>query len=56
MYVFVNEGGKAAKRYVKNGVESGIYYQVNEGLNIGDILIVKGSGKLENGSKINVIE
>ena len=56
MYVFVDNGGVADKRYIKNGVDSGLYYQVSEGLKSGDKLIIKGSTKLENGSKINVIE
>lgn len=56
MYVFVAKDGKANKRYISNGNESGIYYELNSGLQPGDMLIVKGTSQLEDGSKINVIQ
>lgn len=55
-YVFVNADGIASKRYVINGNESGIQYEIKSGLNPGDMLIVKGASQLEDGSKLKVIQ
>ena len=55
-FVYVAKNDKAEKRYIQNGMTSGLYYKVNSGLNYGEELIVKGSAKLKNGSKINVID
>lgn len=55
-YVFVNDNGKASKRYISNGSESGLMYEISSGLNTGELLIVKGASQLEDGSKINVIQ
>ncbi|MBU1101178.1 MAG: efflux RND transporter periplasmic adaptor subunit [Bacteroidetes bacterium] len=55
-YVFVAVNNIAKKKYITNGVSSGLHYKVEEGLAIGDKLIVKGTAKLVDGSKINVIE
>lgn len=55
-YVYIALNGIAEKRYITNGYGSGLNYQVSSGLAAGDKLIVKGSAKLVNGAKINVIE
>src|SRR5690606_7762524 len=55
-YVFVNADGKASKRYIGNGNDSGILYEIKSGLNPGDMLIIKGASQLEDGSKLNVIQ
>lgn len=55
-YVFVNADGKASKRYIRNGNDSGILYEIKSGLNPGDMLIIKGASQLEDGSKLNVIQ
>jgi RND family efflux transporter MFP subunit len=55
-YVFVNADGKASKRYIGNGNDSGILYEIKTGLNPGDMLIIKGASQLEDGSKLNVIQ
>lgn len=55
-YVFVAENDKAAKKYINNGNESGIYYEISNGLKEGDLLIVKGSSQLEDGTKIKMIQ
>lgn len=55
-YVFVVQNGKAVKRYITNGNESGLYYEVSGGLQVGDMLVVKGASQLEDGSKVNVIQ
>ena len=55
-YVFVKADGKASKRYITNGNDSGILYEIKSGLNPGDLLIVKGASQLEDGSKLKVIQ
>jgi RND family efflux transporter MFP subunit len=55
-YVFVVENNKAVKRYITNGNESGLFYEVSNGLQVGDKLVVKGASQLEDGSKVNVIQ
>ncbi|OGU60741.1 MAG: hypothetical protein A2V66_08845 [Ignavibacteria bacterium RBG_13_36_8] len=55
-YVFVENRGTAEKKYITNGKESGINYEVSSGLNIGDRLIVKGSAQLVNGTKVKVTQ
>jgi RND family efflux transporter MFP subunit len=56
LYVFVVKDNKAEKRYITNGRESGLYYEVSSGLNEGDMLVVKGSAQLDNGSIVKVIQ
>ncbi|MCX8105760.1 MAG: efflux RND transporter periplasmic adaptor subunit [Ignavibacterium album] len=55
-YVFVVQNNKAIKKYITNGNESGLYYEVSGGLQVGDLLVVKGASQLEDGSKVNVIQ
>ena len=55
-FVFVENNGKAEKRYINNGQESGIYYEISKGLNVGDKLITKGNSQLTDGIKVNVIQ
>lgn len=55
-YVFVVENNKAVKRYITNGNESGLFYEVSNGLRVGDMLVVKGASQLEDGSKVKVIQ
>ena len=55
-YVFVENNGKAEKRYISNGQASGIYYEISKGLQVGDKLITKGSSQLTDGIKVKVIQ
>jgi len=55
MFVFVEKNGKAEKRYIGSGVDSGIDYEISSGLKVGDRLIVTGGAQLEDGKKVNVI-
>lgn len=55
-YVFVVENDKAVKRYITNGNESGLFYEVSSGLQVGDKLVVKGASQLEDGSRVKVIQ
>lgn len=56
LYVFVIKNDKAEKRYITNGRESGLFYEVSNGLNEGDMLVVKGSAQLENGINVKIIQ
>jgi len=55
-YVFVEKNGKASKRYISNGMETGIDYEIKSGLNVGDKLITQGNSQLNDGVKVNVIQ
>lgn len=56
LYVFVIKNDKAEKRYITNGQESGLYYEVSNGLNEGDLLVVKGSAQLDSGTNVKIIQ
>jgi len=55
-YVFVVNNDRPVKRYITNGNQSGIYYEILNGLNEGDLLVVKGSAQLEEGIKVKIIQ
>jgi RND family efflux transporter MFP subunit len=55
-YVFIASNGKAEKRYVKNGSDSGIYYEISSGLNEGEKIIIQGQALVDDGTKIKVID
>ncbi len=56
IYVFVVKNDTAEKRYITNGLERGLYYEVSGGLNEGDLLVTKGSAQLENGTIVKIIQ
>jgi multidrug efflux pump subunit AcrA (membrane-fusion protein) len=53
-YVFVESGGRAHKRYLELGKASGLSFEVLEGLQAGDQLVVEGKTLLEDGSKLRI--
>lgn len=55
-FVFVENSGKAEKRYISNGNNSGIYFEISKGLQVGDKLITNGASQLSDGAKVNVIQ
>lgn len=55
-FVFIEKDGKAEKRYISDGNDSGIYFEISKGLQAGDKLITKGASQLTDGSKVNVIQ
>jgi membrane fusion protein, multidrug efflux system len=55
-YVFVEENGIAVKRYITNGNDSGISFEVTSGIQAGDRLITHGSALLEDGKKVKIIQ
>ncbi len=55
-FVFLADGNKAKKQYVTVKNESGIYYEIGNGLKDGDSLIVKGTARLEDGTKIKPVK
>ena len=55
-FVFVEDNGIAKKRYVTNGNDSGIDYEISNGLNPNDRLITDGTALLGDGKKIKVIQ
>jgi RND family efflux transporter MFP subunit len=55
-YVYVEKDGKAEKRYISNGQETGIYFEISKGLEAGDRLITHGASQLTDGAKVKVIQ
>jgi membrane fusion protein, multidrug efflux system len=55
MYVFVEDNDTAVKKYISNGRDEGISYEVSGGLSTGDKLITQGSAQVNNGTKVKVI-
>jgi len=55
-YVFVDKNGVAEKRYITNGQESGVDYEISNGLQVGDKLVIYGGSQLTDGAKVNVIQ
>lgn len=53
--VFVVENNTAKLRNVTLGTESGIYVQVLNGLNVGDVLVVNGQNNLEDNTKVEIL-
>ncbi len=55
-YIFIDKDGIAQKRYVTNGQESGVYYEISSGLQVGDKLVIHGGSQLTDGAKVKVIQ
>jgi membrane fusion protein, multidrug efflux system len=55
-YVFLENNGVAEKRYVTNGNDSGLDYEIRNGLNPGDKVIVQGISLLDKGTKVKLVE
>ena len=55
-FVFVEKDGKAEKRYVSNGTDSGVYFEISKGLQVGDRLITRGASQLTDSVKVKVIQ
>jgi RND family efflux transporter MFP subunit len=56
VYVFVANGNKAHRQRVKVGLSQREYYEVLEGLSVGDMVITHGQRQLEDGQMVEVIE
>jgi len=56
VYVFVAKAGKAYRRQLKLGLSQSQYYEVLEGLSVGDVVITHGQRQLKGGQAIEVIQ
>lgn len=54
-FAFVVEGDSAVKKEITLGVHQGFYYKIENGLNIGDLLVTEGVFKLSDNDLVNVI-
>ena len=54
-FVFLENKGSAEKRYVTNGNDSGLDFEIKKGLIPGDRLIVEGVSLLDNGTKVKIV-
>ncbi|PJA99620.1 MAG: efflux RND transporter periplasmic adaptor subunit [Ignavibacteria bacterium CG_4_9_14_3_um_filter_36_18] len=55
-YVFIEENEKAVKRYVSNGNDSGLNFEIKTGLKPGEKIITQGIALLKDGKKVKVIK
>ena len=53
-YVFVDNNGLAEKRYITKGVDGGKVLEIMEGLELGEMVVVRGQQFLEEGAEIIV--
>lgn len=52
LYVYVVENKKASSRKVALGIREGPYYEVQEGLKEGDLVVIMGQQRLYEGAKV----
>jgi len=55
-YVYIVENDRAAQRKVKLGLRQGPYYEVTEGLNPGELVVIMGQQRLYDGASVVVEE
>ncbi len=55
IYVFVVNNSKAHRQRVKLGLSQGEYYEVLDGLSVGDMVITRGRGQLKDGQTVEVV-
>jgi len=55
VFVYVENNGKAEKRYITSGMDSGIDFEIKTGLSVRDRIIISGGSQLEEGKKVKVI-
>lgn len=55
-YVFVVEGDQAVRRKLILGKRSGLLIEVLEGLKEGEKLVVKGQNRLQQGSRVKIVQ
>lgn len=53
-YVFILDDGKAVKRLVEKGIESGSSVQIKKGISPGEMVITAGNDSLKDGSPVRV--
>jgi len=56
VYVFIANGSKAHRREVKLGLLQSEYYEVLEGLSVGELVVTRGRRQIEDGQVIEVIQ
>lgn len=54
-FVYVEKDGKAERRMINTGLESGIDVEIKSGLNPGDKVVTEGISLLRNGSKVKIV-
>ncbi|MFP4458970.1 MAG: efflux RND transporter periplasmic adaptor subunit [Candidatus Zixiibacteriota bacterium] len=55
-YVYIVDGNKAKKKYIKTGFKYGTDVEIKEGLSEGDLLVVSGSSLLSDGALVKIVE
>jgi RND family efflux transporter MFP subunit len=56
VYVFVANAGKAHRREVKLGLLQSEYYEVLEGLSVGELVVTRGRRQIEDGQAIELVQ
>lgn len=56
LYVYIIENKKAVLKKVTLGIRQGPYYEVEEGLKEGDLVVIMGQQRLYEGAQVNIEE
>ena len=55
-YVFVVKNNKALKREIKIGIKNDKFVEVLDGLTMGEIVVINGTGRLRSGSTVTIFK
>jgi len=55
-YIYIIKDNKAVLRKVETGIQQGPYYEIKEGLNEGDLVVVIGQQRLYDGVEVIIEE
>ncbi len=54
LYTYIVEDNRAVLRNIKTGIREGPYYEVTDGLNKGDMVVIMGQQRLRDGAEVVV--
>ena len=54
-FVFVANGETASRRQISTGIRNGAHYEIIDGLEASDQIIISGTTTIGEGSKINIV-
>ena len=55
-FVFVVDGGHAVQRNITTGLTAGTRVEIVDGVSVGESVVVKGQGRLKDGSPVRIID
>ncbi len=54
-YVYIYNDGEALRREVKTGFSSGYEVVIEEGLEVGELIIIRGQENVDEGDKVEIV-